>query len=97
MKKMITSVCGLLIILVPLVSTGQGNVTNERVLAESASGENWFLKGGSFRGDHYSPLGEINADNVNELGLAWSSEIPIPDGTATTPVQGPIYTRSMSA
>ncbi|SVB06405.1 uncharacterized protein METZ01_LOCUS159259, partial [marine metagenome] len=28
--------------LFPVVVFGQGNVTEERVLAESASGQNWF-------------------------------------------------------
>ena len=45
-----------LFFLFPVVVFGQGNVTDERVLAESASGQNWFLKGGNFRGEHYSPL-----------------------------------------
>ncbi|MGI9205752.1 MAG: PQQ-dependent dehydrogenase, methanol/ethanol family [Woeseiaceae bacterium] len=70
-----------------------GKVTDERVLAEAASGENWFLKGGNFRGDHYSPLSQIKASNVDELGLAWAVDLPIPDGVATTPivVDGVIY------
>jgi glucose dehydrogenase len=47
------------------IAAAQGNVTNQRVLAESASGENWFLKGGDFNGTHYSPLSQINEDNVD--------------------------------
>jgi len=72
---------------------GAGHVTNERVLAESAKGENWFLKGGNFHGDHYSPLSQVNEDNIDDLSLAWSMELPIPDGTPTTPivVDGVIY------
>lgn len=72
---------------------GAGKVTNERVLAESATGENWFLKGGNFRGEHYSPLAEINDRNVDSLGLAWAADLPIPDGISTTPivVDGVIY------
>ncbi|MBT6209270.1 MAG: PQQ-binding-like beta-propeller repeat protein, partial [Woeseia sp.] len=70
-----------------------GKVTDERVLAESALGENWFLKGGNFRGEHYSPLSQINEDNVAELGLAWASDLPLLDGIATTPIviDGVIY------
>jgi PQQ-dependent dehydrogenase (methanol/ethanol family) len=70
-----------------------GKVTNERVLAESASGENWFLKGGNFRGEHFSPLSQVNDKNVNNLGLAWSADLPIPDGISATPivVDGVIY------
>lgn len=70
-----------------------GKVTDERVLAEAATGENWFLKGGSFRGEHYSPLSQINVNNVDQLGLVWAIDLPIPDGVATTPivVDGVIY------
>jgi quinohemoprotein ethanol dehydrogenase len=68
-------------------------VTEERVLAESGKGVNWFLKGGNFDGSHFSPLGEINTGNVGDLGLAWMSEIPAPDGISATPivVDGVIY------
>ncbi len=70
-----------------------GTVTDERVLAEAATGENWFLKGGNFRGEHYSPLSQVKVDNVDKLGLAWAVDLPMPDGVATTPivVDGVIY------
>ena len=85
--------CICLLIALPALAIAQGNVTEERVLAEMDDGENWFLKGGSFRGDHYSPLSQVNDGNVDDLGLAWSTELPIPDGTPTTPivVDGVIY------
>ncbi len=75
------------------VYSAAGDVTEKRVLAESSQGENWFLKGGNFRGEHFSPLNEINDKNVNNLGLAWVSELPVPDGIAATPivVDGVIY------
>jgi quinohemoprotein ethanol dehydrogenase len=70
-----------------------GNVTEKRVLDESGKGVNWFLKGGNFNGEHFSPLDEINTSNVGELGLEWVSEIPAPDGISATPivVDGVIY------
>ncbi len=70
-----------------------GNVTDKRVLAEAESGENWFLKGGNFRGEHYSPLREINDQNVARLGLAWSVDLPVPDGISATPIviDGVVY------
>jgi quinohemoprotein ethanol dehydrogenase len=54
---------------------------------------NWALKGGDFNGQHYSPLNQLNAANVDRLGLAWSADLPIPDGVATTPIAiaGVIY------
>jgi glucose dehydrogenase len=84
-----------LLVSLPAIAIGQsaGNVTNERVLAESGSGENWFLKGGNFNGSHYSPLSRINEENIGQLSLAWAMDLPIPDGTPTTPivVDGVIY------
>jgi quinohemoprotein ethanol dehydrogenase len=52
----------------------------------STSGSNWALKGGDFNGQHYSPLDQLNAANVDGLGLAWVADLPIPDGVATTPI-----------
>ena len=76
-----------------VAAQGGGRVTEERVLEESGKGVNWFLKGGNFAGEHYSPLNEINSGNVGELGLAWASIIPAPDGISATPivVDGVIY------
>lgn len=70
-----------------------GNVTEERVLAESGKGANWFVKGGNFDGEHFSPLADINEDNIGDLGLAWVTAIPAPDGISATPivVDGVIY------
>ncbi len=70
-----------------------GNVTEARVIAEAAKGDNWFVKGGSFRGDHFSPLSDINDENVDRLGLAWAVDMPVPDGISATPivVDGVIY------
>ncbi|MDP6377805.1 MAG: PQQ-dependent dehydrogenase, methanol/ethanol family [Pseudomonadales bacterium] len=74
-------------------TAGAGNVNEARVLEEAARGHNWLLKGGDFTGQHYSPLAEINQRNINQLGLAWSADLPIPDGISTTPivVDGVIY------
>jgi PQQ-dependent dehydrogenase (methanol/ethanol family) len=71
----------------------QGDVTEKRVLEESAKGENWFVKGGNFRGEHFSPLSQVTDMNVADLGLAWAIDLPIPDGISATPivVDGVIY------
>ncbi|MDH5344362.1 MAG: PQQ-dependent dehydrogenase, methanol/ethanol family [Gammaproteobacteria bacterium] len=93
MRTMITCLAGLVCAVAAASAGGQARMTDERVLEESASGENWFLKGGSFRGEHYSPLGQVDDDNVGDLGLAWAADIDIPDGIATTPivVDGVVY------
>lgn len=80
----------------PLWTSGSlaaGDVTETRVLEEAPSGENWFLKGGNFRGEHFSPLQSVNDKTVADLGLAWVSNLPVPDGISATPivVDGVIY------
>jgi quinohemoprotein ethanol dehydrogenase len=83
----------LLLATVASSAAAQGDVSNKRVLEESASGQNWFLKGGNFRGEHFSPLSQINKENVADLGLAWATDLPIPDGISATPivVDGVVY------
>lgn len=72
-----------------LVAAQQGD--NEGIA--STGGTNWSLKGGDFNGQHYSPLAQVNAANVDRLGLAWAADLPIPDGVATTPIviDGVVY------
>ena len=70
-----------------------GNVTEKRVLTEAANGTNWFLKGGNFSGEHFSPLAQVSDSNVADLALAWASDLSAPDGVSATPivVDGVIY------
>lgn len=73
--------------------TAAGNVTQERVLAESSVGDNWLVKGGSFNQQQFSPLRQITDKNVPALGLAWLTEIDSPMGLASEPivVDGVVY------
>jgi quinohemoprotein ethanol dehydrogenase len=74
-------------------AVAQADVSNKRILEESAAGENWFLKGGTFNGEHYSPLTQVNEENISDLGLEWMVDLPMQDGIATTPIviDGVIY------
>ena len=74
-------------------AVAEGDVTNQRVLEESATGENWFLKGGRFNGEHYTPLAQVNDGNISDLGLEWAADLPTLDGISTTPIviDGVIY------
>lgn len=76
-----------------LLAAEFGDVTDERLLGEAASGENWLRKSGNAAAQHFSPLVGINADNVDTLGVAWVNSLPIADGIAGTPVvvDGVIY------
>ena len=76
-----------------LAAVAEADVTNKRVLEESATGENWFLKGGRFDGQHYTPLAQVDDENISDLGLEWAADLPTLDGIATTPIviDGVIY------
>jgi len=63
-----------------------GMVTESRVINESKLGHNWLVNGGTFGGEHYSPLDEINDANVNSLGLAWSLDLPSTMGIQAEPI-----------
>lgn len=71
----------LIILLVPALAAAQAPDTG------------WPVNGGSDRGEHYSPLDQVNLDTVAGLGLDWSLDLPTPDGIAATPivVDGVIY------
>ena len=70
-----------------------GDVNEERLAHAADDGSNWLVKGGNALGQHYTPLAQVNDGNVADLGLAWATAIPAPDGIATTPivVDGVIY------
>ena len=53
----------------------------------------WPVNGGNDRGEHFSPLDEVHAGNVGQLGLDWALDLPAPNGIAATPIvyDGVIY------
>jgi quinohemoprotein ethanol dehydrogenase len=48
------------------------------------NGEEWISYNGNWSETRYSPLHQINASNVNKLGLAWYFDIPAAPGHAQT-------------
>lgn len=46
----------------------------------SKSGEEWVSYGTNWSEQRYSPLDQINASNINRLGLAWTYDIPVAPG-----------------
>ena len=54
---------------------------------------NWLAHGRGYAEQRYSPLDQIDNDNVDELGLAWSFEIGNRLGMQTTPlaIDGALY------
>src|ERR1700730_1873149 len=70
-----------------------GDVSEARVAAELADGNNWLLNGRTFGEQHFSPLKQISDKNVSTLGLAWSLDIDSAMGVVAEPivVDGVIY------
>src|SRR5262249_54443352 len=50
----------------------------------SKSGQEWISYGVNWAEQRFSPLKEIDASNVSQLGLAWSAEIPVASGNPQT-------------
>jgi quinohemoprotein ethanol dehydrogenase len=70
-----------------------GQVDAQRMRTEESTGDNWLMYGRTYSEQRFSPLKDINDHNVKSLGLAWSADIPSPDGLGATPivVDGIIY------
>jgi quinohemoprotein ethanol dehydrogenase len=49
----------------------KGWIDQDRVLNAPSEPENWVTLGGNYQMQHYSPLKEINKQNIKSLGLAW--------------------------
>ena len=47
------------------------NVTYERILDARSEPQNWLTYYGAYNGQRYSPLDQINTENVKRIGPAW--------------------------
>src|SRR5579863_8824993 len=76
-----------------LISSFGADVTEARVIAAAADGTNWLVGGRTFDEQHFSPLKQVDDQNVGKLGLAWATDIESAMGLATEPivVDGVIY------
>jgi len=53
-------------------ATPHAQVTYARLVGAAAEPQNWLTYGGSYKSQRYSPLAEINRQNVGRLKLAWA-------------------------
>lgn len=64
-------------------------------LLDDSAGDNWPAYGGTYGELHFSPLAEINRQNINQLGLvSWLDLAPAPVATQPIAVDGIIYMSS---
>src|SRR5258707_1269224 len=70
-----------------------GDVNEARILSDAATGNNWMVNGRTNDSKHFSPLKQINDQNVGNLGLAWYLDYDGAMGIVSEPivVDGVIY------
>ncbi len=57
-----------------------------RIVDADATPGEWLSHGRTYGEQRFSPLAQINAENVSDLGLAWVAELPTRRGIETTPL-----------
>ncbi|SUD31277.1 methanol/ethanol family PQQ-dependent dehydrogenase [Pseudomonas fluorescens] len=77
-----------------LALAGPAQVDGARIIAADREPGNWMSHGRTYDEQRYSPLDRVNADNVGQLGMAWTTKLDIDSGTEATPlvVDGVMYT-----
>jgi alcohol dehydrogenase (cytochrome c) len=60
-------------------------VTWERLVNAESEPENWMMYSGTLNSQRYSRLDQINTENVTELEMKWSYQIPVIDRAETVP------------
>ncbi|MEM1152969.1 MAG: PQQ-dependent dehydrogenase, methanol/ethanol family [Pseudomonadota bacterium] len=71
-------------------------VDDERIINADEEPGNWMSHGRTYGEERYSPLTQINTDNVQDLGLAWYFDLETERGIEATSiiVDGIMYTTS---
>ena len=61
-------------------------IDDEAILNADANQGDWLSYGRNYKEDRYSELSQITKENVNEVGLAWATEIGTKKGLQATPI-----------
>lgn len=62
------------------------NVSDLQLVASGADRRDWLTYGGSYNEDRYSELDQINPENLDQLGLAWTLDLGTKRGIQATPI-----------
>ena len=52
-------------------STTIGQINDQRIMAAESEPGNWLSHGRTYEENRFSPLTQINKENVSQLSLAW--------------------------
>ncbi len=74
--------------------TGAGAMDGARLVKAGSETQNWLLTGRTYADQRFSPLTQVNASSVSQLGLAWHYDFDTDRGQEATPVEidGVLYT-----
>jgi PQQ-dependent dehydrogenase (methanol/ethanol family) len=68
------------------IRAATGGINTAMIIDNDASDQNWLNYGLNYAETRYSQLDTITADNVGELGLAWSYNLESRRGVQATPI-----------
>ena len=66
-------------------TTGVGKIDGA-YLTSGGDGSDWAAAGYNYQEQRFSPLRQVNAGNVGQLGLAWHADMPDARGHEATPI-----------
>ncbi|WP_407985554.1 PQQ-dependent dehydrogenase, methanol/ethanol family [Pontixanthobacter aquaemixtae] len=68
-------------------------ISAERLLAAQSDDANWITYGRNYEEQRYSPLDQVNAETVGDLGLTWFADMDTARGQEATPLvmDGKLY------
>lgn len=64
----------------------ESGINAERLLGAQSDDANWLTYGRNYEEQRFSPLDQINAETVGDLGLAWSADMDTARGQEATPL-----------
>ncbi|MCL6250041.1 PQQ-dependent dehydrogenase, methanol/ethanol family [Altererythrobacter sp. KTW20L] len=74
-------------------SSDEGGIDAEALVNAAADSANWITYGRDYAEQRYSPLDQVNAETVGDLGLAWYADMDTARGQEATPlvIDGKLY------
>ena len=80
----------------PLMRLGAAEVNTERLTTGNLDGGNWMSHGRTYSEQRHSPLSQISAETISDLGLVWSFDLDTKRGIESTSlvIDGVMYMTS---
>ncbi len=93
MKRVLWVLAGALAVSACGEQASENAITSERLLAAGEDSANWITHGRTYSEQRFSPLDQVNTENVSELGLAWFADMDTARGQEATPLvmDGKLY------